>query len=460
MPYTPIDTTTGAGDTAQAGGNKINAMLSELYARLDNVPAPKNNRIAIIGPSHAANHFNTGSTTGLPSSFNASAMGPVHWANFLSGGRATLDSENCQGWNGDRSGADAGYPGALSRVDAVIASGVGTVVLVAVTANDRNTMTAQASIDNLKIMIDKFVAAGLVVVILPDYPHGSTAGNTYILSTEQQAYWDTVNSWTLKQQTRGVYVIDTAAILRDHSAIDGRGLSSMYVEGLHLNQQGAYAIGRAMAPLWRKIFPAFVGYPASNHSGAAGSVVAGLDTRNAYLNITSGAAAGTLPAAWSSPMGSGLTATFTKKTTTSFNGRSYAEDDGGPVSKDWLEFVVTGTATAAAEVIMLRQDYDVAMTVPHRAMAEIEIDSGHTGVNIINLNCWQSGNSVQARGFASPGTNQSTLLPVGAHRGILRTPLFTMPGTANRLQLQVLPINGATVSITVRVRAIACGTDL
>lgn len=438
------------------------AFTSRLAAR--GYRMPRNNRIALLGPSHAANHFNTAGGTGFPASFNASAMGPVHWANALSGGRAVLESADCFGWNGDRSIPDAGYPGELSRVDAVIASGAGTVVIVAPTANDRNTMTAQQSIDAMSQMIDRLVAGGQIVVLLPDYPHGSTAAPSYVLSAAQQTNWEIVNAWMLKQQARGVYVVDVAAILRDAAASNGQAVAGVLHDGLHLNQLGAYAIGRALAVLWRKLFPAFYGFPSSNHDGTTARVIAGLDSSNPYLNGNGGThsagSTGTMPTGWMSQLSAGLSATYTKKSTTGFAGRSYIDDDGGPLAKDWLEIVVSGNASAAAEVILLRQNFTAAMVTPHRAIAEFEIDAGYTGVNIVNLMVWQGDSAGQARQFASPGANQAALLPAGGLRGVLRTPSFTMTGTSNRLQLHLLPINGAAVSATIRVRAIACGDGL
>ncbi|MFD1034166.1 SGNH/GDSL hydrolase family protein [Sphingomonas hankookensis] len=392
-------------------------------------------------------------------------MGPVNWANFLSGGRAVLETADSFGWNGDRSSADAGYPGELSRVDAVIASGAGTVVLVAPTANDRNTMTAQQSIDNSRIMIERLAAAGLVVVVLPDYPHGSAAFPGLILPAAQQTNWEAVNAWTLQQQGRNVYVIDTAAIMRDPAAVNGQAAAGLLNDGLHLQQQAAYLIGRAMLPLWRRLFTPFFGFPSSNHDGTTARTIAGLDTLNPYLNGTGGShgagGSGTMPTGWTSQLSAGLSAAFAKKTTTGFNGQAYRDDESGPLTKDWLEIVVSGTATQAAEVILLRQNYVAAMAAPHRAMAEIEIDPGYAGVNVVNLYAWQGDVAAsQARAFASPGPNQSTPLPAGGLRGVLRTPLFTFTGTQNRLNLNVLPINGAVVNATIRVRAIGCGTGL
>lgn len=425
---------------------------------------PRNNRIAILGPSHAANHFNTSGSTGFPASFNASAMGPVHWANVLSGGRAVAESADCFGWNGDRSSPDAGYPGELSRVDAVIASGAATVVIVAPTANDRNTMSAQASIDNTQAMIDRLSAAGLIVVVLCDYPHGSTAAPSYVLSSAQQTNWEAVNAWTVRQSSRNVYVIDTAAILRDASASNGQAMAGVLHDGLHLNQMGAYAIGRALVVLWRDLFPAFAGFPPSDFDGTNNRVIAGLETRNPYFNGSGGThsanSTGTMPASWMSQLSAGLSASYAKKVTTSFAGRSYVEDDGGPLSKDWLEIAVSGTASTGAEVILLRQNYVSNVSTPTRAMVEFEIDAGHTGLNVINIQFWQSDSAVQARQLASPGVNQTTPFPVGAQRGVLRTPLFTATGTQNRLQFCVLPLNGMNISATIRVRALAAGKGL
>ncbi|WP_260597795.1 SGNH/GDSL hydrolase family protein [Sphingomonas endolithica] len=48
-----IDTTSGAGDTLKAGGDKLNAMTRELFAKVDSLLGGRKARIATLGESHS-----------------------------------------------------------------------------------------------------------------------------------------------------------------------------------------------------------------------------------------------------------------------------------------------------------------------------------------------------------------------------------------------------------------------
>lgn len=240
------------------GGISERSLTAKLRNR--NLTTPRNTRICVFGPSHAANHFMSASTTGQPAQPNGSIIGPVNWANFLSGGRATLETTGAHGFNGDRTIADAGYPGMLSRLDAVIASGAGHIVMCAPTANDRNGMTAAQSVAALTTMIDRITAAGILLTILTDYPHGSAARTDMRLQNTaaqpQIDAWALVNRWLLGLNgAGGVRVIDTMAILGDFTSGFGQSAAGVLYDGLHMSTLGAYLVGRVLAREWRRLYP-------------------------------------------------------------------------------------------------------------------------------------------------------------------------------------------------------------
>lgn len=455
--------------TAPFGNRAFN---SKLLNR--NLVVPRNTRIAVFGPSHAANHFMPASGTGQPAQPNGSIIGPVNWANFLSGGRATLETTGAHGYNGDRTIADAGFPGMLSRVDAAIASGVGHIVMCAPTANDRNALTAAQSIAALTTMIDKITAAGILLTILTDYPHGSAARTDMrIQNTAAQPQidnWQYVNRWLLSLNGEsGLRVIDCTAILGDFTSGFGQSAAGVLYDGLHMSTLGAYMVGRVLAREWRKLYPPVGALPMGS---AERALQAGVNP-SAVLSIQPyfGGTAGTYPANagisgmvandWTVPaMQDGVTAAYSKPTTTGFGGRTYADDGDGPLSKDWQQIVLGGQATASNEITILRQSVNCTIGDVLRACAEIEVDPGSTGLAGVTLYIYHNGSATTIRQFQIPTVTATTPWPAAAIAGILRTPRWTADSNTCLLQLAMRPITGVALNAAIRVRGMALGKGL
>ena len=87
-----------ARQSGAQGGITDRALDTKLAAR--NLRMPANNRIAVFGPSHAAQHFHATSPAGDVPSLLGQTVGTVHWANFLSGGRAVLEPADMVARNG------------------------------------------------------------------------------------------------------------------------------------------------------------------------------------------------------------------------------------------------------------------------------------------------------------------------------------------------------------------------
>ncbi|MFD1034537.1 SGNH/GDSL hydrolase family protein [Sphingomonas hankookensis] len=452
------------------GGIGERALTAKLRNR--NLTTPRNNRICVFGPSHAANHFMSASATGQPAQPSGSIIGPVNWANCLSGGRAVLDTGGAHGFNGDRTIADAGYPGMLSRLDAAIASGAGHIVMCAPTANDRNSMTAVQSIAALTTMIDRITAAGIFLTILTDYPHGSAARTDMRLQNTtaqpQIDAWQVVNRWLLGLNAeRGVRVIDCTAILGDFTSGFGQGAAGVTYDGLHLSTLGAYMIGRVLAREWRKLYPPPGALPmgSAERQLQAGANAAPVLSLQPYFGGTTGTlgsgATGTLAADWTAPaLTDGVTGTFSKVASAAFGGKSYADDGDGPLSKDWQQVVLGGTATASNEVVVLRQSVTCAIGDVLRACAEIEVDGGSTGLAGVTLYVYHNTSNTTVRQFQIPTVTATTPWPSAPVAGILRTPRWTADSASMLLQLAVRPITGQPLNATLRVRGMAVGKGL
>lgn len=450
--------------------------MAFLYAPTQ--PTPRNNRIAILGPSHAANHFVSAPT---PSGENpypiASVIGPVNWACLLSGGRCVLEPEDCFGRNGEWSDAmtwnGVDYAGMLSKLPQVVASKAGHVILTSPTTNDRNEWTADCTIANMTKIIDAIVASGKLVTILLDYPRGTStiAMRHYNTAAQPQLdYWQIVNRWySSLHGSRGIRVIDTVAALADFTSGNGDVQASMSGDALHLGGPGAYAVGRMLAKEFVRIYPAqpVLPFASTEKSAQTGVNNNGVLSVQPYFGGTGGTlatgATGTLASNWQAQAPtSGASVVFSKVSTTAFGGKSYADADAGPVAKDWQQIVVSGTATASAEVVIMRQACNVTAGDLLRAVAEIEVDAGVTGISAITLYVFHSGSSQIVKAMGGQGGPQSTLawpnVPVS---GVIRTPRYTAQVSGNcYLQLSITTINGQTIAGTIRLRGMALGKGL
>ena len=459
-----------ARSSGAQGGVTDRGLDAKLAAR--NVRMPANPRIAVFGPSHAAQHFTGTTAAGDVATRLAQNAGVVHWANFLSGGRAVLEPGDMIARNGEwtapMSWNAVDYPGLISRLDALIATKAGHVVMVAPSANDRNAWSAAQSIANLKICIDRIVDAGMLLTILLDYPHGAAAYTSLRLPNSAAApqldHWHAVNRWLLTQHgSRGIRVVDTPAILADFVSSEGQAAAGVTRDGLHLSPTGAYLVGRVLAREWRRLYAPGGTLPFGNAEIAnqAGVNSGALLSTQPYFAGTGGAVgsggSGQLATGWTTQLAQGVTAAYSKVSTTGFGGRSYLDDDGPP-AKDWQQIVLGGTATGTGDVMVLRQNVAATIGDVLRAAAEIEIDAGIAGISSVGLYIFHSGSGQQVRAFAPQVTDAAW--PAQALAGVMRTPQWTADSALFYLQLSVRALNGATVSGTIRVRGMGAGKAL
>lgn len=461
-----------ARQSGAQGGITDRALDAKLAAR--NLRMPANNRIAVFGPSHAAQHFSGTNAAGDVPTLLGQTVGAVHWANFLSGGRAVLEPADMIARNGEWTGPmlwnGIDYPGLGSRVDRLLATGVGHVVMVAPTANDRNAWSAAQSIANLTAIVDRIVGAGMLLTILLDYPHGAAAYTVMRLSntaaSPQLDHWSVVNRWLLTLHgQRGIRVVDTPAILGDLTSAEGQAAAGVTIDGLHLSTQGAYQVGRVLAREWRRIYPlgGVLPFGQAERAGQAGVNPAALLSTQPYFGGTGGTlgsgATGQIGTGWTTVLAAGVSGAYAKVTTSGFGGRSYVDEDG-PATKDWQQVTLSGTAGGTADVILLRQTVTPTIGDVLRAMAEIEVDPGTTGFSGIGLYIFHSGSGQQIRAFGTPPTGLADPWPAQGLAGIMRTPRWTADSAQCYLQLSAKPINGATVAATIRVRGMAMGKAL
>ncbi|WP_126013129.1 MULTISPECIES: SGNH/GDSL hydrolase family protein [Sphingomonas] len=461
-----------ARQSGAQGGMTDRALDMKLATR--NLRMPANNRVAVFGPSHAAQHFAGTNASGEVPTLLGQTVGAVHWANFLSGGRALLEPADMVARNGEWTGPMAwngiDYPGLMSRVERLLATGVGHVVMVAPSANDRNAWTAAQSIANLTAIVDRIVEAGMLLTILLDYPHGAAAYTVMRLSntaaSPQLDHWNVVNRWLLTLHgQRGIRVVDTPAILGDLTSAEGQAASGVTIDGLHLSTQGAYLVGRVLAREWRRLYPLgnVLPFGQAERPGQAGVNPGAIVSTQPYFGGTGGTpgsgATGQIGTGWTTALAAGVSGTYSKATTTGFGGRNYIDEDGPP-TKDWQQIALSGTASGTADVILLRQAINPAIGDPLRAVAEIEVDPGTTGLSGIGIYIFHSGSGQQIRAFGTPPSGLADPWPSQGLAGVMRTPRWVADSNLCYLQLSAKPINGGAVSATLRVRGMAVGKTL
>ncbi|KQM85346.1 hypothetical protein ASE67_13040 [Sphingomonas sp. Leaf23] len=170
-------------------------------------------------------------------------------------------------------------------------------------------------------------------------------------------------------------------------------------------------------------------------------------------------ATGQIGTGWTTLLAAGVSGAYAKVTTTAFGGRSYLDEDGPP-TKDWQQVTLSGTASGTADVILLRQTITPTIGDVLRAVAEIEVDPGTTGLSGVGLYLFHSGSGQQIRAFGTPATGLADPWPAQGMAGVMRSPRWIADSAQCYLQLSAKPITGATVAATIRVRGMAAGKAL
>jgi hypothetical protein len=333
-------------------------------------------------------------------------------------------------------------------------------------------MTAQQSIEAMSWMIDKILKEGILLTILTDYPHGSATGTVFrLVNTPQNPQLDNysvVNRWLLSQNNReGLRVIDTFAVLGDFTSGFGQSAGTLLYDGLHMSQQGAYAIGRILAAEWRRLYPMTAPLP---FGSAEIAYQPGINkqpnlVRQPYFGGTAGTlgtgCTGVVANEWAAPgMTDGVTGVYSKVNTTAFAGRRYSEMDNGPMSKDWQQIVLGAKATASNEITILRQTVNPAIGDLLRGCAEIEVDADSTGLAGVFMYIYHSISNTTIRQFQVPTVTAGIPWPSAPIAGVLRTPQYVADSGTCLVQIGVRPIFNVNLSATIRVRGVGLGKSL
>lgn len=242
----------------------------------------------------------------------------------------------------------------LARIETAIATmkayGCRSVTIINGT-NDRDGIhNADFTNSNMAAMFQRCKDEGFTTFAVTDIPRGggpTPATNRLSGTLLEEAMACHRWYYQVAQPTYGIVPIDAFAAMGSATSVLGEARSGMLLEGLHCNQNGAYALGARIAAAWKKVFgvPVFGGYSARGNLFSAGN-----PRGNWFSNSTLGGTTGSNP---------GSTGTSPDWTITArnaaFNAGASMISLGAPVAgtgKDagivWHQFTITGNSAANA----------------------------------------------------------------------------------------------------------------
>lgn len=255
------------------------------------------------------------------------------WIEALTGGRVRVPGTLALGTGGATTVQLSSDAFLKPAIEQAVANNAGAVILIAGT-NDRSgdTITAAQTCDNLLKMENAFLAVGIPVVWLAEYPRGSSNWAGTNNPPTQPAFAGTrlldhlaVHRWLMTRRRTGVTVLDTFSLLADRSssaASTAAWMQDAYsVDGVHLTTLGCFVVARALVPILLNILPGgSAPLPVFQSDIWSDRTQSGAHNANPTLNGTGGvlnggaAVTGDLAFAWktSSTFPAGLNVAFSK----------------------------------------------------------------------------------------------------------------------------------------------------
>lgn len=206
--------------------------------------------------------------------------GYIGWAMALSGLQIQFDPRNNFGVGGDRLDAQGGYPGILSRVPNVIASGVSNCVVL---GGHNDISTAGTSLAAMKATMqsicNKLTTSGITVYLMTLVPITG-------MGSAQNAKLLAFNAWIRKfaHARYGVVLVDPWAYINDFSAANPqqKPYYTANNDSLHPGVRSAYCMGYALWKSAENRLPKYAGIV-----GSQGDLRADGESANASLTANS-----------------------------------------------------------------------------------------------------------------------------------------------------------------------------
>ncbi len=218
-------------------------IASQFSARLG---APQKT-LLLLGDSLTA-QAETSADSGADIDLNSNSYGVVNWFNILADWPFcyyvkavdnTPDAAATVGWNKGVSGDT--ISGIKSRLVSDVLPYNADVVWLSVGTNDAAALTTIDNFtQNLKEVVSTILDSGSIVIIDTQHNRSSWAdGNSAML---QMAYNNAIRN--LAQNTSGVILNDTVAVMTDYNSADGAPKSDYVVDTVHYSTKGAYAVAK------------------------------------------------------------------------------------------------------------------------------------------------------------------------------------------------------------------------
>lgn len=376
--------------------------------------------------------------------------GLAHHLQLVSGG-AIICPRSCNyGISGQRTWE------MLARVDTAVAgmqAAGATLVVLLMSTNDRGAagITHVDSIANITAIKDKFLAAGIAVVIVAEEPRGDTTFTAQRLSATLLKEHMMVRRAIMGMHNgRTVFSVDAWSKFADLASANGDALLGYTADGLHANGILNHKLARS---IWdghlSKILPAYSWAPAGVADEYSAINTAGAINLNPCMTGTGGV----------------LGASMTGQMATSWTGAAVpanatiaASKVTGANGEAVQQFVIgsTGSITSTA-IDLCRRDTnvgtnDLAVGRKVRAVACLDIEAGATGLYEIDV--YVAANTLTTRcGSQAPTFTETRLQTDAVSDGVYITEAITIPAGATAVRLGVRAyFAGGTASATVRVK--------
>ena len=378
---------------------------------------------------------------------NTNAVGWLYWLHMLCGARFDFDAATDEGVGGQNTVQILAGIGPVLESDA-------SIVIALMSTNDRTGgMTADASIANMTSYQQQVLDAGKRLIWIAELPRGDLDDDDLVLSGQQLAYHLRVREWLLAQASvPGVAVADPFADMVDPADTQARARQGVLKDSIHESPTGAYLIAASIVPILAQWLAPRRVLPATNADAYSADNPAGCLIDNPMLLGSGGTvganATGAVATGWTVAATAGITVVAAKIT-----------DDEGRV---WQEVTVSGTASQrqCATISIPLTAAGLTAGDSLTAVAEIEVEDGHSGLNGVPLILSLTGGAtVEAvAGYAGPiGAQINMALPALPISGTAMTAAVAVPAspTGGSLKIGVYGDAVTAISAAVRIRAAA-----
>ncbi len=384
-----------------------------------NGPPPKNNLIAAFGDSRSAQVASA--------SFGIENYGYMHWAKQHSGQRVVFKVENNFGVGGDTTAM------VLARIQSVLNSDAGIVVLLAGT-NDRSNTDSATSIANLEQIVKQLTDAGLWVILIAELPRGDTTYPSYTLNEAMFKEHLKVRKWCLDQSGRRlVKVVDIWPYWAARGSTYGQAKVGMTVDGLHCSVAGSDILGYHIAQRIIEILPAAPEFPEFNNW----SLYDAVNNPYGWLNTNPGVGGvgGSLGSGGSGQLADGYSGA--NGSTAGALTRTYSKTADG-----YQRVVLGGAANSAVSQsldLMRLVGVHGTPTVGRKieAMAEYELAAGHNNLMSVELGFQYVLGGTTYYLFDGDRYSGLSELPERAIAGLLRIPPLVVPDGLTDLRVRL-----------------------